>query len=73
MIRKIYIGAHIKRDERGIIETMNNIKNNVYSPREYYLNNHGLKTSGKQLRDFLKSINPDLNDCKYVRFEISSG
>lgn len=50
---------------------MNNIKNNVYSPREYYLNNHGLKTSGKQLRDFLKSINPDLNDCKYVRFEVS--
>jgi len=52
---------------------MNNIKNNVYSPREYYLNNHGLKNSGKQLRDFLKSINPDLNDCEYVRFEISSG
>jgi hypothetical protein len=52
---------------------MNNIKNNVYSPREYYLNNHGLKTSGRDLRDFLKSINPDLNDCEYVRFEISSG
>ena len=50
---------------------MNNIKNNVYSPREYYLNNHGLKTSGRDLRNFLKSINPELNDCEYVRFEIS--
>ena len=27
MIKQIYIGAHIKRDDRGIIETMNNIKN----------------------------------------------
>ena len=33
-------------------KTIDNIKNNVYLPREYYLNNHGLKTSGKQLRDF---------------------
>lgn len=28
MIKQIYVGAHIKRDDRGIIETMNNIKNN---------------------------------------------
>ena len=37
---------------------MDNIKMSQYSPRQYYLNNYGLKNSGRQLRDFLKSINP---------------
>lgn len=48
---------------------LNNFEN--YKPRENYLNNYGLKNSGKQLRDFLKSIYPDLTDCKYVRFNVS--
>lgn len=45
---------------------LKNINENKYTPREYYMNNHGLKNSGKQLRDFLKKIYPDLSPCKYV-------
>jgi glycosyltransferase involved in cell wall biosynthesis len=50
---------------------LKNINDNKYNPRDYYLNNYGLKNSGKQLRDFLKSIYPELTDCKYVRFNKS--
>ena len=50
---------------------LKNINDNNYDPRNNYLNNYGLKNSGKQLRDFLKSIYPDLSPCKYVRFNIS--
>jgi len=39
MKRKIYIGAHIKRDERGIIETMNNIKNNGGNALQIFVSN----------------------------------
>jgi len=58
--------------KESAIQIMNNIKMNVYSPREYYLNNYGLKKSGRDLRNFLKSINPELSECEYVRFAISS-
>jgi glycosyltransferase involved in cell wall biosynthesis len=50
---------------------LKNINDNNYDPRNNYLNNYGLKNSGKQLRDFLKSIYPDLSPCKYVRFNTS--
>jgi len=39
MKRKIYVGAHIKRDERGIIETMNNIKNNGGNALQIFVSN----------------------------------
>ena len=58
--------------KESVIRLMNNIKMNTYSPREYYLNNYGMKNSGKKLRDFLKSINPELSECEHVRFEISN-
>lgn len=58
--------------KESAIRLLNNIKMNQYSPREYYLNNYGMKNSGKKLRDFLKYINPELSECEYVRFEISS-
>ena len=35
------------------------------------MNNYGEENSGKQLRDFLKSIYPDLSPSKYVKFNIS--
>lgn len=57
--------------KESVYKIMNNIKMNQYSPREYYLNNYGLKNSGRQLRDFLKSINPELSECEYVRFDVS--
>jgi len=50
---------------------LKNINDNNYDPRNNYLNNYGLENSGKQLRDFLKSIYPDLSPCKYVRFNTS--
>lgn len=52
-------------------ELLRNMKNNKYSPREYYLNNYGIKNKGKELRDFLKGINPELSDCELVRFNTS--
>lgn len=39
MIKQIYIGAHIKRDDRGIIETMNNIKNNGGNALQIFVSN----------------------------------
>jgi len=48
---------------------LKNINENKYTPREYYMNNYGLKNSGKQLRDFLKKIYPELSPCKYVRLD----
>lgn len=78
--KNILGGWKYVNEQTGIFFNENNIKEqaekmlkniNKYSPREYYMNNHGLKNSGKQLRDFLKKINPDLSPCKYVRFNIS--
>ena len=57
--------------KESVYKIMDNIKMSQYSPREYYLNNYGLKNSGRQLRDFLKSINPELSECEYVRFDVS--
>lgn len=37
-----------------------------YQPREYYINHYGPNNSGKRLRDFLKSIYPDVTDCNIV-------
>lgn len=67
-------------DDTGVFFNESNIKeqallllNNYdnYKPRDYYINNHGIKHSGKQFRDFLKSIYPDLSPCKYVKFNVS--
>ena len=57
--------------ESKINELLNNIKQNKYFPRDYYLQNYGLTNSGKQLRDFLVNINPGLSKHKYIRFAIS--
>ena len=57
--------------KESAIRILNNIKRNTYSPREDYLSKYGLKKTGKELRDFLKSLNPDLSDCEYVRFDTS--
>ena len=49
----------------------NKLKKGQLSPREDYFSKYGMKNSGRQLRDFLKSINPDLSPCEYVRFVVS--
>ena len=52
-------------------QLLHNIDNKKYKPREHYINNYTLKNSGKQLKDFLKSLNPELCDCEYVKFPVS--
>jgi len=37
--KQIYVGAHIKRDDRGIIETMNNIKKNGGNALQIFVSN----------------------------------
>lgn len=46
-------------------------KLSTYQPRTYFFDNYGIEKSGKQLRDFLKKINPKVTDCKIVQFPIS--
>ena len=67
-------------DKTGLFYDENNIRNKVeillsnlnsYEPRKYFLENHGLKNSGKIFRDWLKSIHPELSECKYVKFPVS--
>ena len=52
-------------------ELLKNISVGKYSPEKYYRENYGLKISGKQLRNFLKEINPGVSDCEYVKFPVS--
>ena len=54
-----------------INELLENIKQNNYNPREYYLNNYGLYNSGKKLRDFIVNIDPSLSHHKYIKFAVS--
>ena len=52
---------------------MNNIKaGNVYHPRKHYTDNYD-KVQGKILRDWLKELYPEMTDCEWVKFAISSG
>jgi hypothetical protein len=43
----------------------------TFKPREYFFENHGVDKSGKQLKEFLQSINPELSNCNIVKFPIS--
>ena len=59
-------------NEKNITEKLNillnNINNNKYEPRKYFLENYGLKNTGKKLKNFIKEIYPELQDCNYVYF-----
>ena len=57
--------------KESAIRIMNGIQKNQHSPREDYLSKYGVRNSGRQLRDFLKSVNPELSECEYVRFDVS--
>jgi len=52
-------------------ELLKNIELDMYSPEKYYRENYGVMNSGKQLKKFLKQINPDLSECEYVKFPVS--
>lgn len=65
-------------DETGLFYDSKNIKSkikkilkNKYNPRNYYLNNYGLKVSGKKFRDFIVKIDPRFSNYKYLRFSVS--
>jgi|TARA_B110000971_G_scaffold212807_1_gene242724 hypothetical protein len=42
-----------------------------YYPRKYFLDNYGIKNSGKLLRDFIVDIDSSFSRYKYLRFAIS--
>ena len=50
-----------------------NLANNVYKPREYFINNYGYEKSGKKLLEFVKKIYPEsllsfkFKDVKYIK------
>ena len=62
-------------NKNNFSEQLNNLYKlmnmNVLKPREHYLQNYTYRNSGKQLKEFLKKINPDLSECEYVKFPIS--
>lgn len=68
-----YTGIFYNENNIGekIDELTNNIRDNKYYPRDYYLINYGLVNSGKKLRDFLVKIDPSLSRHKYIRFSVS--
>ena len=61
-------------NENNLIEKVKLILNKKYQPREYFVNNYGIVKSGYRLKDFIKSIYPNLdeiNNCEYIRFSKS--
>lgn len=52
---------------------LNNLNSNVYTPRQYFMDNYGPQKSGKKLLDFLKTLYPEsalnfnFNDVKYIK------
>ena len=42
-----------------------------YKPRKYFFDNYGIEKSGKKFKNFLKKINPELKDCKIIKFPVS--
>jgi len=66
-------GLFFNRDnfKSQVEKLLDNINKNKYTPRDHYVNNYTLENSGKQLKDFLKKINPELSECEYVKFPVS--
>ena len=58
-------------DSKNIKSKIKKILKNNYNPRNYYLNNFGLKVSGKKFRDFIVKIDPRFSNYKYLRFSVS--
>jgi hypothetical protein len=64
--------------ETGLFYNESNISSQIdkmlkmsFNPRKYYLNNHGIKHSGKQLRDFVVKIDSSFSKYKYMGFPVS--
>ena len=58
-------------DSSTIEESIKEIVKNNYNPRKHFLDNYGMKNSGKILRDFIVDIDPSFSRYKYLRFAIS--
>lgn len=66
------------RDETDVTSAAKHIlqKYDTYSPREYYMKNHGKHNSGRILKDFLienfkEKLNMDLSRSEYVSLKLS--
>lgn len=61
--------------ENSLKILLNNMKDNKYSPRKYFINNHGVKHEGKRIIEFIKknipnykeTLNYDIDKIKYLR------
>tara|TARA_B110000503_G_scaffold97866_1_gene146745 strand:+ start:252 stop:1289 length:1038 start_codon:yes stop_codon:yes gene_type:complete len=58
-------------DSSTIEVSIREILERTYYPRKYFLDNYGIKNSGKLLRDFIVDIDPSFSRYKYLRFAIS--
>ena len=47
-------------------------KLNQYQPRKFYQSNYGPKKSGIKLKNFVKQLYPELNNCEYLLFKGST-
>tara|TARA_B110001469_G_C9644871_1_gene325514 strand:- start:2865 stop:3917 length:1053 start_codon:yes stop_codon:yes gene_type:complete len=63
---KFYKEETIEDDVKIFLENLQN-----YKPREYFFENYGKTKSGTKLKDFIKKIYPELNDCNSVEFPVS--
>lgn len=58
-------------NENNLTEKVKLILKNKYEPRKYFIENYGIINSGYRLKDFIKSIYPNLdeiNNCEYIHF-----
>ena len=58
-------------NENNIKEMVKIILNKKYNPRQYFIDNYGVKKSGYRLKKFLQKIFPnieEINKCEYVQF-----
>jgi len=58
-------------DENDIEEKINLILKSKYSPRKYFVKNHGIDISGKKFRDFIVNIDPSYSKHRILRFSVS--
>ena len=48
--------AHLKEFEKTLDNFLNKLNNNKYSPREWFIQNHGKYNSGRRLKKFVQEV-----------------
>jgi hypothetical protein len=63
---RFYHETTIDKDFKSFLKNIDK-----YKPRKYFFDNYGIEKSGKKFKNFLKKINPELKDCKIIKFPVS--